>query len=440
MRKITLFLTGIFSLLIIYQSPAKADDPYQLPVIDSPYNFDHNAYNFSSMNQSMNLTLDFYYLGHHYLGLFAKHNNYDRLYNDVAFDFLSLYLPFGSSWVHEEYHRAIMLNRGIDSYDEVWDFKFFQSITKVSHVSDQQLSDFKADHPAEFARMSAAGMEAQTQMNLDLEKNKFYYGARDGIVVEWLNATNNTFYLKSCTDQKVATSLDQSSEPTERERDFTGLDCLGWVYDMHRPYEAYSARGPHPTGTGIARYIYPSDLTADEKSYLEDEVKWSLFNFVDPMMFAQGPRQSHLLNSDIKWTWNFKHYLTSFGNSIDFNLFAQVNQTQNWYLSLHNYFNKSRYMPGLEVQLLRAPAFSDRHMSLRAMIWEQPRDELFLATAKRWGGLWGTSFYFKPHGGWQPYVELEAKTAGWVAGSPYLAKNFTARIGAAYMMSGCIDP
>ena len=35
------------------------------------------------------------------------------------------------------------------------------------------------------------------------------------------------------------------------KRDFVGLDCNAWVYDLFRPNEPYELRGIHPIGNWI---------------------------------------------------------------------------------------------------------------------------------------------------------------------------------------------
>ena len=60
---------------------------------------------------------------------------------DVATTLL-LPLPFTDAWVHEEWHRAVLGRRGIDSFDDVYRFRVTDAIA-VSHVRDEDLIRLK---------------------------------------------------------------------------------------------------------------------------------------------------------------------------------------------------------------------------------------------------------------------------------------------------------
>jgi len=72
-------------------------------------------------------------------------------------------LPFGQSWVHEEYHRAVMATHSVASRNPFDDFSIDLDNGSVSRVTDAALSGFKRSEPAAFNRMLIAGGEGELQ-------------------------------------------------------------------------------------------------------------------------------------------------------------------------------------------------------------------------------------------------------------------------------------
>jgi hypothetical protein len=126
--------------------------------------------------------------------------------------------------------------------------------------------------------------------------------------------------------------LKESDPGDPDERDFTGSDPVGWIYDLFRPDEPYSARGVHPTGIGIDRYRQKEDLTEQELAYFEKTAYWQFANYISPMMF--GFRSLPLGHTDIRWNFAFRHLLTSFGTDLSFKVFLNIN-TLNFIVVYH---------------------------------------------------------------------------------------------------------
>src|SRR6266480_212450 len=133
-----------------------------VPIIDLPYNAAHGSRG-PSMQQSLGLTAAFYDLSH--LGI-------DKMFGDhrilskttiAFFDVATMTLPFPLTdiWLHEEWHRAVMGNRGIDSFNDVYRFKIGGDAIAVSHVRDEDLIRLKRDHPSEIVRLDEAGIEGE---------------------------------------------------------------------------------------------------------------------------------------------------------------------------------------------------------------------------------------------------------------------------------------
>ena len=99
----------------------------------------------------------------------------------------------------------------------------------------------------------------------------------------------NSDYLHQCsgTGADATTKEENDKEGADvPRRDFTGLDCDGWTYDMFRPDEPYAARGTHPSGIGIDRYRGYSQLSPAEQRFTRKQFWMSLLNAADPNMRA----------------------------------------------------------------------------------------------------------------------------------------------------------
>lgn len=417
---------------------ANAETRYELlldfPVIDAPYNWS-DGYTAPSMQQSLHVTKNFYQYAHARIAEEADPRKYK--FYIAAFDVLSFWAPFGNAWLHEEWHRAVMGHYGIDSYNEIYDFPLFEETIAVSHVDDVDLIRLKADHPADQVRLSSAGLEAQYELNQVIEKDRFYNQIKtwDDIVL-WLNTLNSIAYMHTCATPEsvdITAALLQQEGTDINERDFTGLDCNAWVYDLFRPDEPYEDRGTHPSGVGVDRYITYDDLTEDEKDFLKYNYYLSYLNLIDPFLLQKNAfRGTNPIDDSPLW-WNFtaRHHLTSFGFSIDGNLYLKQDEVNVLFI-LHSYTNYSRHYLGLEAELMRYPVDwfdKSRFVTTRAMLWQQPAEQTFMTTEADTGGLVSFRLDTPYSRTLRPYIELEAKSEGWVAGNVYLQDNISLRIG-----------
>lgn len=443
MRASILFLLS-FVVLIAGQTMADEQPQQQpslileLPVIDYPFNWT-DGYTAPSMQQSLNITKDFYQYGHYKFAEWYADDPSKRTLSIITFDVITTWLPFGDAWLHEEWHRAVMSNRKINSYNEVYDFPLFAETISVKDVRDEDLTRLKADHPADMVRLHAAGIEAQNELNFAIEKDQFYLKTTtfDQLLL-WLNYINNIGYLHTCASNesnRITEELMQDEGEDISERDFTGLDCNAWVYDLFRPSEPYEARGTHPSGVGIKRYIKYDDLTTEEQDYLKTNFKLSFLNLADPFLFGFKSFSATNPFNDRPFQWNatLRHHLTSFGYSIDANLFFKQNSV-NTMVILHNYFNKAHHFPGLELALYRLPVnIFGKHLplSVRTSVWLQPKDQQFYTSKSELGGIAMVKLHFPVYRHMETYVEIEAKSDGWAAGNVYLEDDISLRLGLA---------
>lgn len=404
-----------------------------IPIIDHPF-VTQAPYAMPSMAQSLALTKTVYQYGHQAIAEHFTDSPRAGYLTLIGFDFIATWLPLGNAWLHEEWHRAVMGRHGIDSRNEIYDFNF-EDVIKVYRVEDSDLSHLKSQHPADQIRLSSAGLEAQYELNHALEQDTFFERAGGwNVLLLWMNTLNNIAYLDTCAsrDADTLTRDETAKEGTDvLERDFTGLDCNAWVYDLHRPLEPYDARGTHPSGVGIDRYRDYSDLSGAEQDYLKHMRDLSLLNLVDPFLFGRNQFMGHRPGSgNYKWNATLRHHLTPFGYDVSANLFL-LGSTSQRLVTVHSYRNQNDSWFGLEWQQFRdapsglAPTW---RLDWRIALWQQPRSLSFAADEGKWGGA-VTLRGFKATGNWAPYAQLEAKTEGWLAGNVYLEPNYSVQLG-----------
>ncbi len=430
----------LLAALMITASPLAAQDDaparLELPLLDAPYNFAH-GYRAPSMQQSLSVTTGFYEASHYGIQKAWGERKWLARGSILLFDYFTFTLPFGGVWLHEEYHRAVMGHRGIDSFNDVYKFNVFAEAIAVSRVKDEDLIRLKRDHPAEQVRLGAAGIEGEQQLVLQLEKNRFFRGTRGWhLPLYWLTTLGNWGYVFSGTFPEVnewTEEFNQQDGANVPVRDFTGHDFTAWAYDLFRPGEPYEARGVHPSGVGIDRYRKPADLTAEELDFLELQGRLALLNFLDPNLFGiyGFTFTSPFSGRPTKVNARAGHMLTSFGYTVDANIFLKQ-EDLNLFVVLHSYANGARRFPGVDAQVLDLPvAIGGKQfmVSPRAAMWLQPQDQQFRPTSGTVGGLAAIRVDHPLAARFGSYMELEGKTAGWVAGNVHLDANLSLRLG-----------
>jgi hypothetical protein len=418
------------------QAPSAPSLRLDLPLVDAPYNTAHGLRG-PSMAQSLAVSEGFYELSHSAIQRAWGTHRVASYVTLVLFDTFGGLLPGGDAWVHEEFHRAVLGNRGIDSFDDVYRLNLGASTISVSHVKDEDLVRLKATHPAEQVRLGAAGIEAENLLVQGLEKNRFFHDSRaNNVPMYWLTKLGSYMYVASGSTSEADSLTDEMNASDGADvpvRDFTGHDFTAWVYDLHRPTEPYQSRGVHPSGVGIDRYVKASDLTPEEHAYLAREGRLQLINFLDPNLLGISgfAVRSPWNGAALRLNASASHYLTSFGHTVDLNLFMKQDG-MNLFVALHRYTNGARSFPGVDAQLLDLPvvlAGLPVDVSPRVALWLQPEDQGFRSSAARPGALASLRLRPSTSSRMGVFVELEGKTEGWVAGNVHLDPNVSVRIG-----------
>lgn len=421
----------LLTLAIIPLAVARANEPrpappVSLPLYDAPFNYERGGYSFPSMRQAADISTGFYENAHRLIGgEMGPWDSTGRFFGVLGFDLATYWLPLGSNWLRAEWNRSVLTRNDISSYDETYRFPFFHSTTKVTDISDTDLSRLKTDHPADYARMESAGFEARLAQNLLVERHHFFDDNQNfDQFLLWLNALSSTVYLSVCGSQAgdVAIQKMRASEGADiGKRDFAGLDCTGWVYDLFHPDLPYSARGTHPSGVGVNRYITHTELGRRENDYLRKQQFLSLFNFADPFLYFKGGWSGKAFGKEILWTANLAHTLTSFGYLIDARLFLR-HDAEKFLLTLHNGVARN-YNPGLSAEWIEHPIGDGFALSTALTLWPQPTGQRYDAPDKKWLVDASAELFFR----WTPltstFLGLETKTQGWMLGSPYLDGN-----------------
>lgn len=393
----------------------------EIPAIETPFNF-NVPYGFPGPEQSLYWSTAFYEYLHQRLD-FSKDGKM-RFWNRMIIlsaDLMMSYLPLGNAWLHEEWHRGVMGRHGVSSYNAVYDLKLFGETISVNHVMDTELARLKLASPPDFVRLSAAGMESEIEQNWLIERRKFFDKTEtfdQGLL--FLNYIGVIGYINTCNAPESTTLTDKINAQEGSNipiRDFTGLDCLGWVYDLFRPYEAYAARGVHPSGVGINRYRTLRDLSDEERKFLNLQANLSFLNLINPTLWP------FLWDNNRSWTFSLKHYLTSFGYAIDLN-FLMNRDNKNIYLQIHDYQNARRVFLGATVGLWKY-----KNASYAVSIWQQPKNQLYNDESDLWGGKVSSKFYFPYRENLEVFLGASAKTAGWFAGDLNLGAGFDTALG-----------
>jgi hypothetical protein len=357
--------------------------------------------------------------------------------------FVDEFFPGGMGWLHEEWHRAVLVNRGISAQDDMIFFPLLRNLISVSHVTDEDLAMLKAGYPADFVRLAEAGPEGSLSLAFQLKERAFFQRDRFDLdrLQAFVSAAYVVNYLWRCafgnTDEALA-EANAAESSSIHVRDIIGFDFLTWVYDLFRPDEPYAARGVHPSGLGVNRYISQSQLSQAEKDYLALQAGLSLINVAlggfDPVLPDRFSFSAFDTRVDL--SASIRHYLTSSGFLIDSTAMGRAGDLK-LALSLRNYFNYVRWFPGADILLYELPLrFGSCAILVTAegAFWWQPAGQSFTTTTADFGGSGRLRLEFPVTEGARLYVEGDAKSAGWQEGTVELDPAYHIRGGMRFRM------
>lgn len=366
---------------------------------------------------------------------------------------LSSALPFiplyDGGWLHEEFHRAVMVTNYTNSYNP---FDLFSKkdvalgsgqVAAVSHVLDTNLVQIKEKNLPSFLRMSTAGAEGNIYLIENFQKQNFFNNQKLYLSAYYLiNALTIYGYIDMCSNKVESTTLSedqmQSEGGRQELRDFTGLDFTAWAYDLWKPREPYSGRGLHPYGNGYDRYIKGTDLTDEQLDWLKKQATLSLLNFISPMNFFISSINLKKLSdgSYLRGNFSFRYYPTSFGNQIGLDLMVKY---KNWNLFVSPHLNQNfkNSFPGLDVAVVDY-SLNVRNMKFLASVFStvdlQPESDGFLLSKSAFVASLKTTVKWLINKRFYTFASVSGKTDGWIKGTPFMKSNIGASIGFGFML------
>lgn len=425
-----------------------------LTLIDAPYQNDASqsvnngkisisgylqGYANPSMSQALSVTTSMYNSAHYGIDKAFFKNEIELegkrkllyLMSLFATDYVLVYAPGGDGWLHEEFHRAVLTRNQVNSFNDMNTFPIGAEAVSVNSVLDEDLVRFKREKPYDFIRMHVAGIEGEYLLIDKLQKENFFYEQNRSHEFMYLLTTINAIsYVAGSASSNFVDKLTDKMNAEEakiKDRDFTGIDFTAWAYDLFNPSEEYNKRGLHPLGNGIDRYIKVEDLSKDAHYYLKKQARRSFLNLLSTSLFY---RNTVVLNDKYVYNVYLRHLLTSFGDDISFN-YMLMGQGNRFVFKYHHASNYIRFFPALEAEWFEK-YYKIGNINLlftpKLLVGVQPLKQSF--TTKKSAFLGNASCRIELLSNKiQPWVELDAKTEGWVAGNPYLEKNFSFKMG-----------
>jgi hypothetical protein len=277
-------------------------------------------------------------------------------------------------------------------------------------MADADLQSFKTMSLPDFVRQHSAGFEGENLLIDTMQRNRFFYGKERPFFTElafvplyWIDLIALHSYMTNPDDPQG-----------------NGTDSPSWVYNLFRPNEPHMMTYMNDSGIEAYRNPIVGDFTAQEREYFDKVGYWQFISYVSPMML--GFTSLPLGDTDLRWNFSFRHFLTSFGTDINFKVLLNIDK-YNVIAAYHHYRNYGHTFPAVEVQLIDFPVQIGgfkMYLSPRAMIGVQPKEQDFFTSEAAFFGLIGTRVDFEVTKHFLPYFEVTAKTGGWVAGNEFL--------------------
>jgi hypothetical protein len=162
--------------------------------------------------------------------------------------------------------------------------------------------------------------------------------------------------------------------------------------------------------------------------YIDKISRRSTLNLLSPSVL--GIRKIKI-NQDLFFTFGVRHILTSFGDDRQTEILVK-NKWGNFAASYHKYSNNIRNFSGVELQLVDKKINilnKNFYIDARGLFWNQPRNLLFQDSLGKRGGALEIRLTPQVNKWYQPYLEIEGKSKGWLAGNPYHNSNLSIRLG-----------
>lgn len=303
----------------------------------------------------------------------------------------SVLLIFSDAWAHEEWHRAVLSQADVGSHNGVWHpSSWVDGLIPVFGVSDDDLAALGDDDPALSAWLAASGEALAHHQSERVRWERLGEPLGEGMVglardaqapelqVSW--ATGLAYLLRCRSPSSVTlTERLESLQGDILERDFTGLDCSAWAYELTTPDESYNDRGVHPSGVGVDRYRHVDDLDEDGRALLGQALGLHLTGLLDPGLW--GIRGFG--DSSTRWLVAPSGEMTPHGTMLHLRV-ARDTERADVLMDLEQHFAGGGWRPGLQVAARRVPlvdgttAFGEGGLRLQpqGLRWDAQASEL----------------------------------------------------------------
>ncbi len=338
--------------------------------------------------------------------------------------------PLGGGWLHEEYHRAMLATNRVASKDPFDDYQLDLTDGSVKNIYDDALRNFKKNDPHGFNRMLIAGAEGELLAAKKMQENNFFNGAN--LPIEFTNLFYTISAVRYFNDSYK--SIDSMNIPLNKKdganilkRDFTGHDFSAWVWHLFKPNVSYDSLGVHPSGVGINRYISSDRLTQQEKDYYDKTKKLAILNYLSPMIF--GFRKIKLKEGSYG-NFAMQYQATSFGVDMELRIYF-MNTVNKFCFAVHNYKNYKNNFYAAEFNWVDFKLKTIKKLSFtsRVLLGTQPKNQEFFTNQAQFFSLLAVNSNYNLTKNIVAYLQVQAKTAGWVAGDEYLKGMIRLRAG-----------
>ena len=416
----------------LFAYPETSDLPYHIPSMQQSIDFGNDFYDLSFWGIDA--------LGNYLFerkGSNIRHG--DRILNGV-FQYVAgaAFSKFGSElpiplgiWAHEEFHRSVLGVNGIHAENGNWFLSRWDGT--VYGVTDAQLATLKENNLPGLLYAYTSGIQSEAIFTAENVSRDVFY---DRSFYKNAFYLYNAYYIRNYFDFAVSSLSDsvkviapeyEDGDPSQR--DFAGADLTAWAYDMFSPDSSYYNRDVFPDGDGVNRRIGFSDLSAEAQDYLIKQKNLSLLNFINPAIFCINKIK---IGDNIQFNLFAEYMPTQFGNDISYHLPIKVKEN-NYLIALHNYNNHSNSFWGMDLGIINRKLFSDHiETSVQLHGWVQPESQDFYATKGETGGAVDLTFGYVLAGNFKPGLSVGYKSAGWLAGNPYLDQQINFAIGLHY--------
>ena len=319
---------------------------------------------------------------------------------------------------HEEGHRSILTSLGIGSISQpIFNTK---AAAYVNGVRDETLMNLRSTNLPSYIRLHTAGLESDyTLLNRETELILFCQENKELLSIDHLFRKVSLIWYYS-TSPFSALNVKLKEETNDLERDIVGHDIYGAVKHLHRPND-----------NEFYRYVNYSNLTNEEKSFLNRVALRALLNIVSPILI----KPLNVLQKDnFRLSLGLGYSMSPFGDFIDENVWMRYKQKYNIHAYLRQYQNRKTWFPAGGVSLVDYQFSRKFNVTFSTHYWSQPKNLDFNTSKFDFGAagdvLLRYSFLDNKQGSSLSFdLGLMAKSKGFLPEEVFLKEHLGLRVG-----------